>query len=445
MTTIINGMLTEADHKGHIPVVFDVPPRTTRLSVTFAASPARAKDAFFDNLISLSLFGPAGPRGARHNNDDMNIVIDAAHATPGYVRGLPEPGRWTLWLDTFRILGPDPVSWEVRVMIDTAPILSAAAMAEHRPAPRGQGWYRGDLHAHSWHSDAVWDIPDLVAWARTRQLDFVTLTDHNTVSGHEEMRARGGPDLLTMGGVELTTHRGHALSLGHSGWQEWRTGSVSGKTMPGIATEVMARGAAFVIAHPRSPGDPACTGCRWEFDDLMPGPARLVEIWNGGPWADYNEEGLALYRAWLAEGHRLMATAGSDHHGQDDAGEACGFNNVHAADLTETAVLDAVRAGRNFLSSGPRLVLWAQAPGAKPVEMGGATSRVASLAVEWATTDADLRLNIVGPEGRIGEVEVKAGTSGRMAVDEVPDIFVMAELRASDGTLHAVTNPIFIE
>jgi hypothetical protein len=444
MTTVLSGTLTEADHKGHIPVAFDVPPGTTRLSITFAASPARAKGAFFDNLISLSLFGPDGARGARHNNDDMDIVIDAGSATPGYVRGVPEPGRWTLWLDTFRILGPDPVIWEVRVTTETMPIRARGPVGANRPAPDGRRWFRGDLHAHSWHSDAAWDVPDLVAWARTRQLDFVTLTDHNTVSGHEEMRSLGGPDLLTMGGVELTTHRGHALSLGHSGWQEWRAGTVSGRTIPDIAAEVMARGAAFVIAHPRSPGDPACTGCRWEFGDMMPGPARLVEIWNGGPWADYNEEGLALYRTWLAEGHRLMATAGSDHHGQDDAGEAFGFNNVHAEDWSEGAILDAVKAGRNFLSSGPRLLLWAEGD-AKPVEMGGVTPRSASLAVEWAAIEQDLTLNLVGPEGRFKELGVKAGSSGRVAVDNLPDIFVMAELRGPDGTLHAVTNPIFIE
>ncbi len=445
MTMILDGTLTEADHKGHIPVAFDVPPGTTRLAITFTASPARAKGALFDNIISLSLFGPDGPRGARHNNDDMNIVIDAAHASPGYVRAAPETERWTLWLDTFRILGPDPVRWQVRVATDAMPIPAPAVIAANRPGSGGRRWYRGDLHAHSWHSDAAWDIPDLVDWARARRLDFVTLTDHNTVSGHDEMRALGGPDLLTIGGVELTTHCGHALSLGHSGWQEWRTGAVSGRTMPDIAAEVMARGAAFVIAHPRSPGDPACTGCRWEFDDMMPGPACLVEIWNGGPWAEYNEDGLALYRTWLAEGHRLFATAGSDYHGQNDAGKACGFNNVQAEALTETAILDAVKTGRNFLSSGPRLLISAQAADGDPVGMGGVTSRGARLTVEWTAAEPNLTLNIVGPKGRVREVAIEAGTSGRMAVDDLPETFVMAEIRDQIGTLHAVTNPIFIE
>ena len=46
--------------------------------------------------------------------------------------------------------------------------------AGHAPR-RGPNWYRGDLHAHSIHSDAAWDIPDLLNWAHERGLDFATL------------------------------------------------------------------------------------------------------------------------------------------------------------------------------------------------------------------------------------------------------------------------------
>jgi hypothetical protein len=444
MTLTLKGVLTEADHKSHVPIGFNVPAGITRLSGRFTATPQRATGAFFDNLISLSIFGSNGARGARHNNPVMDFSIDAHAATPGYVSGVIEPGRWTIFMDTFRILGPDPVHWRLDIDFDIGPVNAAARPAAYRPAPRGPGWYRGDLHAHSWHSDASWDIPDLVRWARTNRLDFVTLTDHNTVSGHAEVLALGDDDLLTMGGVELTTHQGHALSLGHRDWQEWRTGPVTGRTMPMIAGEVMAKGNLFIIAHPMSEGDPACTGCRWEYPDMMPGPARIVEIWNGGPWSDYNEEGLALYRRWLAEGYRLMATAGSDIHGPEGYGVATGFNNVEAAERTEAAILAAVRAGRNFLSSGPTLILSAEAASGEVVPMGGEVDRTGRAEVRWISKDVPLTLRILGAKGVLQELGLEANAAGRAVIPELPETFLIAELRDAKGILHAVTNPIFV-
>jgi len=445
MKAVFTGTLTEADHKSHVPVAFDVAPGTTRLVARFASTPERAPGAFFDNLISLSLFGPGGARGARHNNPVREIVIEPSRATPGYLAGPIEAGRWTLFMDTFRVLGP--TGWRLEIDCETGPVAPAPAPAATpvaRPtAPRGPGWYRGDLHAHTLHSDGSWDIADLVAWARRRRLDFVTLTDHNTPSGHAELLALGGDDLLTMGGIELTTHHGHALSLGRRDWQEWRSGAVSGRSMAEIAAEVMGKGALFVIAHPLSPGDPACTGCRWEYGDMRPGPARIVEIWNGGPWADYNEAGLALFRQWLAEGHRLVATAGSDIHGPEGDGAEAGFNHVQADALTEAAVLEAVRSGRNYLSSGPRLILTAETA-AGTIGMGGTAAPDARLVVDWQTGGQDLALRIHDASGLLEQHDLAAGATGRTGVTAAARGFAMAELRDAGGRLHAVTNPVFV-
>lgn len=441
MTQTLGGTLTTADHKGHIPVSFTVPTGTTRLRGRFTASPARATGAFYDNLISISLFGPEGPRGGRHNNPVWDFAVDAYRASPGYLPGVIEAGVWTVYLDTFRILGPDPVTWQLEIDCDTAPVPAIAAPTAARTAPRGPGWYRGDLHAHTLHSDGTWDIPDLVGWARHRHrhLDFMTLTDHNTPSGHAEVMSLGGDDLLTMGGIELTTHGGHALALGRRDWQEWRTGPVSGKSMPDIATDVMAKAALFIIAHPMSPGDPACTGCRWEYPDMRPGPARIVEVWNGGPWSDYNQDGLQLFKQWLSAGHHLVATAGSDIHGPDGWSGPCGFNHVQADDLTEAAILAAVRLGRNYLSSGPKLILTAGSVG-----MGGTAPAGTALQADWETGAIPLTLGFHGTGGLLARHPIAADAKGQTVLADAPQGFVMVELRDATGLLHAVTNPIFI-
>ncbi len=441
MTQTLTGTLTAADHKGHIAIPFDVPAGTTRLVGQFSASPKRTPGSLFDNLISLSLFAPNGSRGSRHNNPVWDFSVTPTHASPGYLPGTIEPGQWSVVMDTFRLDGP--VTWELTMTCETAPFAPHPAPAPGKTAPRGPGWYRGDLHAHTLHSDGSWDIPDLVGWARDCGLDFITLTDHNTPSGHAQVLSLATDDLLTLGGIELTTHYGHALTLGRRDWQEWRTGPATGLTMPGIATQVMAKGALFIIAHPMSEGDPACTGCRWEYDDMRPGPARIVEIWNGGPWSDYNEEGLALYLDWLTQGHRLVATAGSDVHGPYLRGQPVGFNHVHATALTEAAILEAVSAGRNYLSSGPKLILTAVWDGGQAM-MGGDAPKEAEIRAEWSTRDVDLWLEFLGAEGPLARHGLGRNGAGQAVLRDGPVGFVLATLRDATGRLHAVTNPIFI-
>ena len=441
MNQHFSGTLTQADHKGHVPVAFDVPPGTARIELRFSATPQRSAGQLFDNMISLSLFAPDGGRGQRHNNPVWDFWVEAAHAAPGYLPGPVSAGTWTVVMDVFRLMGTDPVHWTLDVTCrDVAPPRPAP---DHpgQTAPRGPGWYRGDLHAHTSHSDGEWDIPDLVGWARSHALDFMTVSDHNTTSSHAAAMALADDALLVMGGTELTTHYGHALSLGRRAWQEWRTGPISGKTMPMIADDVIASGALFIIAHPMSPGDPDCTGCRWDYADMRPGPAGLVEIWNGGVWSDYNEQGLALYRSWLAAGHRLVATAGTDIHGPFDSGSAIGFNNVQADDLTEAAILAAIKAGRNFLSSGPRLVL----TGASDEPMGGTVAAGSAVSAAWQAQDTHLILSFHGTSGLLATQDVTAYSSGHMVLPAAPTGFVMAELRDANGHVHAITNPIFVD
>jgi hypothetical protein len=434
---ILEGTLGEADHKTHVPLSFTVPAGTTRLVGRFTTSPQRSAGALFDNMVCLTVEGPGGVRGARHNNPGRDFSIDADRATPGYVAGPIEPGAWTVWLDCFRLIGPDRVAYRLELDFETAPLdAPSAAPAPVRPN-RGAGWYKGDLHAHTLHSDGKWDLADLAAFARDRDLDFVTLTDHNTVSGLAAFERLGDDGLLTMGGVELTTHYGHALALGTRRWTEWRAKSKPGVVMPAIASAVYAAGNLFVIAHPRAPGDPSCTGCRWEYTDMMPGNARIVEIWNG-PWSDYNEEGLALFHDWLDDGYRLAATAGTDIHGPYERADPQGFNHVEASALTEAAVLEAVQHGRNYLSSGPLLVVSGEDAAGRPVAMGGQLA-AGTLKVAWAGAEnLDLVVVADGERRRRGAVP----DQGEAAL-ALPERWLMVELRGPDGRLHAVTNPVF--
>jgi hypothetical protein len=440
-TRTYHGTLTTADHKGHVPVAFDVPAGTTSVAGRFTTAPTRAAGALFDHMVCLTVLAPDGGRGGRHNNPDRDFVIAIDRATPGYTAGPITPGRWQVVLDGFRVLGP--IDWSLEITLDDAPRPPLSAAPTVTAPTGGPGWYRGDLHAHSFHSDGSWTLEGLIGFARANRLDFVSLTDHNTVAGREAFLALAEPDLLTLAGVELTTHYGHFLVHGVSRWQEWRANSLPGVTMPALAADIARQGGFGIIAHPRAPGDPACTGCRWEYADMMPGPARLVEVWNG-PWSEANEDGLALFRRWLDDGHHLAATAGTDSHHRDVRERGNGFNTVFAEALSEAAVYSAIRAGRNVLSSGPTLRLTVAAADGSTAGPGDTLSARPNRAAVTVAADTVHALVLVTAGGGRREVGPVAGATTRdVALEADAPGWVMAELRAADCALAAVTNPIW--
>ena len=214
--------------------------------------------------------------------------------------GALQPGVWTVWIDTHRVLPSDTITYYFEIDISTEALDEPdSRWIKGTTSPRGAGWYRGDLHGHTLHSDGSWDVPDLIQYTCDYRLDFVTLSDHNPVSGLPQLDSLASDDLLTIGGMELTTYYGHALALGVRDWVEWRVG-IESATMPTLAARAMDAGATFIIAHPMSLGDPVCTGCDWGYPDMVPGNARCVEIWNSA-WDSgrQNEDALRLWYRWL--------------------------------------------------------------------------------------------------------------------------------------------------
>ena len=451
-----SGTLTGADVKRNIPHAFEAPPGANQLRIRLAFSPHRV--AGFNNMITLSAFDPLGFRGAGHRHGSVHeVVIGSASATPGFLSGPIPAGTWQITLDTHMVMPDAPVSYTLEVEASAEPTPSPESLVSN---PRilaratniaGPRWFRGDLHAHTVHSDAIWTAADLAAWARAEKLDFVSLTDHNTISGLAEMLSLGGADLLTMGGMEFTTFWGHALMHGSHEWMDWRTRD--GEGMAAIATAVAARGGTFIIAHPRAQGDPHCTGCRWVYDEVFPGPARVVEVWNTAWNSDsHNEDGLALAYEWLNAGYRMALTSGTDNHGRGmesrNRGKQThlGFDHVYAQALTEADILAAVRAGHLYVSSGPRLEIAAQA-GAEAVMMGDVLSPdagPAEIQIAWAEAPAGAQLSLIA-DGATRQTLAANETGVYRITLEVTDArWCLATLRAIDGRMLALTNPVFL-
>jgi hypothetical protein len=440
------------DIKQNVAFPVQVPAGTTHFCVRLHYDPRRVDDV--DYLLTLTIFDSSGWRGEGHRgNNRQELVIAADGAAPGFIAGPVPAGEWKVVVNTHMVLPQQDCSMRLEVWGTDEPVSGPLpAWTPARTAPRGRGWYRGDLHAHTFHSDADWDVAGLAAYARAQKLDFAALTDHNTVSALGEMLAAGGDDLLILPGMELTTFWGHAVVLGTQEWVDWRVrpgqpGEPERWSMTEMEAEVSRRGGLFIIAHPRSEGDPKCTGCDWLYSEMEPGAARVVEVWNTEWFSNANnEDNLRQAYEWLNQGYRMALTAGADNHGGSMVGQEFGYNVVYAEDLTQAEILKAVRAGRLYLSAGPSLVLQA-ACGDERAGMGevmqACPGSPIQLSAVWENTPEGAVLELVvdgepqGPEG------VPSRGYCTWDLDEGYGHWALATLRAADGRILALTNPVF--
>ena len=282
-------------------------------------------------------------------------------------------------------------------------------------------------------------------YAREYRLDFVTLTDHNTISHFAEIATYSSTELLAMHGMELTTFYGHALAFGVPSWIDWRV-QPGGLTMPLIANEVNEMGGLFVIAHPMSDGDPKCSGCDWQYPDMKPGNARFVEIWNSIWEGDSNNnQAVTLWYQWLNQGYRIICTAGTDIHGPMMDPEP-GFNMIYAYELSQAGILDAIRRGHLYLSSGPRLELEAFNTHHASAVMGALLpGKPAEVTAHWTACNPGDQLHFI-IDGKVVEtMPLDEHGQHTWSVFDQHAHWCVIEIRTLEGRMRAITNPVFFD
>ncbi|MBN1139040.1 MAG: CehA/McbA family metallohydrolase, partial [Anaerolineae bacterium] len=210
---------------------FDLLPGVDRLEVRYTYSDPISPDLLETqpgNVVDLGVLAPDGFRGWS-GSARSSFTLTPGWATPGYLPGPLSAGRWHLLLGLYKLAptGCD-VRAEVRWVLAEAGVTPVAAPLSwnnlfDRVARRGAGWYRGDLHSHSHHSEAQGSLHDLLAAARAQGLDFLAITEHNTVSHLVEMAGwPEPPSPLVIPAMELTTYHGHANALGIRRWHDFR-------------------------------------------------------------------------------------------------------------------------------------------------------------------------------------------------------------------------------
>ena len=174
--------LRREDRKGYRRHPFAVPADAGALRIAFSYDPGQP---FPHSLLTLSLFDPRGFRGAGHRySPRQTIELAPTAATPGFVPGPLPAGEWCVEVDVHCVIArPDGAPSGYELTVETMPAAPAQPPGPSPPVAipsRGRGWYRGELHLHTTHSDGQWSPSEMAAEARGRGLDFMFLTDAPT-------------------------------------------------------------------------------------------------------------------------------------------------------------------------------------------------------------------------------------------------------------------------
>src|SRR5262245_12943290 len=153
---IFEDTLTEKAVKQHLLHPFEVPTQASQLQIQLQFTPAKVNNV--SNMLCLTLFDPLGFRGEGHRGGNIHpVLLSPTQATPGYLPGPLPAGQWLVEIDTHMIMPGEPCRYRLEIVISATPepppLLEPIRSQVATPAGRGPGWYRGDLHAHTHHSD----------------------------------------------------------------------------------------------------------------------------------------------------------------------------------------------------------------------------------------------------------------------------------------------------
>lgn len=422
---------------------FEVPEGVTGISVKYDYN--RTGNALDIGIFDPDGYGLGNTEGFRgwSGGARSEFTISRSGATPGYIPGDIEPGTWNIIFGPYQV-APGGIDWTATITLRYG---EPGPAFEPRPTPikaqgRGPGWYRGDLHLHTTHSDGRYTPGEVVSGASSAGLDFMVSSEHNTPTASLVWGEYARPDLLIMNGEEVTTRAGHynALGLEPGQWIDWRYLPVDGQ-LPRFLKKVQEDGGLAMANHPFCP----FKGCDWRFGYKG---MDAIEVWNG-PWTPDDEAAVKLWDGMLREGRTVpTATGASDAH---RAGQKIGLPQtvVRADRLKQTSILAGIKAGRAYVAESDDVALDMSAAAGR--RRAGIGERLPS----GPGSPVEVSLRVQGAPGAVATFHTRDGV---VKTAPIPDgdqtvtfrtrardsRYVRAEVRRPDGAMVALTNPIFV-
>ncbi|HEY9132828.1 MAG TPA: CehA/McbA family metallohydrolase [Dyella sp.] len=465
---VLHGTLDGKDNHTYRTLPFDVPAGTTRITVQFEYTGHDEEHT----TIDLGLLGPDGLRGWSGGSKHV-FTVAATDATPSYLPGPIHPGLWKVLLGVPNIRATSHSTYQAKIWFGHADDPAWLPAVLHPPLRNEPGWYRGDLHMHTTHSDGSCKSQSgqkvpcplffTVQGAAERDLDFIAITDHNTVS-HANAMLELQPyfdRLLLIPGREVTTFSGHANLFGTTAPVDFRVGSKDVPDWNALLHAIAPLGGLISINHAIRPSGEPCMGCGWTADP--PADMHLIqaiEIVNGGD-AGTPYSAVPFWEQQLAKGIRLTGIGGSDNHNAFQDAPGIGSNPtgipttvVHAQALSMPAILDGVRAGEVFIDvqgSRDRLLEFTGRVDAQVAAMGGTLQAPSGRTIDFDVhvahaADTGMQVFVDGkhrPEYDVTIADADQRRSFRWAADGQPH-WLRIEVHDVAGKPLLIGNPIYV-
>jgi hypothetical protein len=462
---VLRGTVTEANRETYVEVPFKVPAGVVRVSVEFSYTQHEHQ-----TTIDLGLFDNERFRGWSGGNKSA-FTVSESDATPSYLPGPVRPGVWKLILGVPSVGKGVRSEYVAKIFFGHAGDLAAVSTFAAVPVRQGPAWYRGDLHMHDAHSDGSCTsqtgkkVPcplyKTVEAAVARGLDFIAITDHNTISHFDAERelAPFFDRMLLIPGREITTFQGHANVYGTIEFIDFRLTSKYVPKFSNLLDEVERKHALISLNHPGSPTGSECMGCGWSVKDTDFSRVHVIEAVNGGS-LEGPFSGISFWQQRLNDGFRETAIGGSDNHNAsyEPAHEsAIGWPTtvVYAANLSERAILDGIRAGHVFVDvqgSRNRAIAFTVGAGEETAMMGDPFKAPAGTRLSMSLTLDNLEgahIEMVR-DGVVTKFGGKDRISSQHEIQQAEDVsdgkrhWLRVNVRAQNGQLLILGNPIYV-
>ena len=288
------------------------------------------------------------------------------------------------------------------------------------PFERPGQWYKAALHTHSCGIDG--GLPQEELAKRYGKLGFsvVVSTEHERTADVKGLTTK---ELLVLNGIELhPLYPGHPIRNHHAfgvhvphGYPTSRAGQ---KELGACLAQFVELGGAAVLGHPHGVNvDPALAG---------DAPLDAYELFNVHQESTGGGDREAEWAKALDDGICVPAIAVDDMHFVEELGQA--WTMLRMKSLTPKAVVNAIRTGACYSSTGPEIKDF----------------RVADGSVEL-TCSAAATITFAGSKGKCDTR--KASATGRITTHKIaaPDwAFVRAVVTDRKGR-KAWTNPIALK
>lgn len=321
-TLVLTRTISEEEELQYIEVPFNMPKGIQKILVNYEVKSHGQNPCIVDLGIKDFNRVRGWSGGARRE-----FYIGETHATPGYVSGPLYEGNWSILLGAYKI-GKEGCQVTITVSLESKKEEAC--------------WLKGDLHLHSVHSDGSYTLKENAEMAMEKGLDFIALTDHNTISQNHMYESYG--TVLFIPGMELTTYKGHCNFYGaKEPIKDFRATNM--EEIRNRLHEARSNGCNISINHPFD------QYCPWEYGWDV--DYDWVEVWNG-PWTEGNERALEWWQEQLVQGRKLVVVGGSDcHRPHPYVKQGMPTTWIYSNDKSVSSILEAINKGHVYLTYDP--------------------------------------------------------------------------------------------